>query len=67
MRKTDMKKTKTKLTLRGEQIRMLTALDGVHGGLQAHSMVTSACNTCAFSCDPVSCQPPPSGAQGASA
>ena len=57
-----MKKIKTtKFALRAETLRVIgdSQLSNVVGGLQA-SMVTTACPTCAFSCDWAACQPPPS-------
>ena len=57
-----MRKIKpARIALRAETIRTLGGkqLSDVGGGLQA-SMVTTACPTCAFSCDWTQCQPPPS-------
>lgn len=58
------KTSKRNLALGIETIRTLTNLDGVVGGFQAGSQVTSQCNSCAFTCDWSQCQPPPSGVQG---
>jgi len=50
-------RSETLRTIGGKQLSDVGG--GVGGGFQA-SMVTTACPTCAWSCDWTQCQPPPS-------